>query len=46
VVLEEERNNRVINRFPLINVKEDVSEVFFYGAGCGTSKPTAILKSS
>ena len=45
VVSEEELNNRIINMFQLMSVKEEVSEVFFYGAGCGTPKPTAILKS-
>jgi hypothetical protein len=33
MVLEEERNNRVINVFQLINAKEDVSEVFFMALG-------------
>jgi N-acetylglucosamine kinase-like BadF-type ATPase len=45
IVSEEELNNRIVNMFQLMNVKEEVSEVFFYGAGCGTPKPTAILKS-
>jgi N-acetylglucosamine kinase-like BadF-type ATPase len=45
VVSEEELNNRIINMFQLMNVKEEVSEIYFYGAGCGTPKPTAILKS-
>ncbi|TXD48913.1 N-acetylglucosamine kinase [Polaribacter sp. IC073] len=44
VVAEEELYNRIINMFQLINIKEDVSEIHFYGAGCGTPKPTAILK--
>jgi N-acetylglucosamine kinase-like BadF-type ATPase len=29
----------------LIQYKNKVSEVYFYGAGCGTEKPTALLKS-
>ncbi|QTD37316.1 N-acetylglucosamine kinase [Polaribacter batillariae] len=44
VVAEEELYNRIINMFQLINIKEDVTEIHFYGAGCGTPKPTAILK--
>ncbi len=44
VVPEEELNNRIINMFQLINIKEDVEEIHFYGAGCGTPKPTEILK--
>lgn len=44
VVVEEELHNRIINMFQLINIKNDVSEIHFYGAGCGTPKPTAILK--
>ncbi|MDX6747681.1 N-acetylglucosamine kinase [Polaribacter sp. PL03] len=44
VVAEEELHNRIINMFQLINIKDDVSEIHFYGAGCGTPKPTAVLK--
>uniref|UniRef100_UPI003F6B3C88 N-acetylglucosamine kinase n=1 Tax=Polaribacter sp. TaxID=1920175 RepID=UPI003F6B3C88 len=44
VVPEEELYNRIINMFQLINIKEDVIEIHFYGAGCGTPKPAAILK--
>ncbi|PQJ77781.1 N-acetylglucosamine kinase [Polaribacter porphyrae] len=44
VVEEEELNNRIINMFQLINVKDDVLEIHFYGAGCGTPKPAKILK--
>ncbi|WP_405565531.1 N-acetylglucosamine kinase [Polaribacter sp. Asnod6-C07] len=44
VVAEEELNNRIINMFQLINVKEDVTEIHFYGAGCGTLKPAKILE--
>jgi len=44
VVPAEELNNRIVNMFQLMNVKEEVSEIYFYGAGCGTPKPTAILK--
>ncbi len=44
VVPEEELHNRIINMFQLINVKDIVTEIHFYGAGCGTPKPTALLK--
>ncbi|KGL64341.1 N-acetylglucosamine kinase [Polaribacter sp. Hel1_85] len=44
IVSEEELYNRIINMFQLINIKEDVSEIHFYGAGCGTPKPIQILK--
>ncbi|MEO9570767.1 MAG: N-acetylglucosamine kinase [Polaribacter sp.] len=45
IVPEEELENRIINMFQLINIKEDVEEIHFYGAGCGTPKPIQILKS-
>ena len=44
VVPEEELSNRIINMFQLISVKDEVEEIHFYGAGCGTPKPVAILK--
>ncbi|WP_439132861.1 N-acetylglucosamine kinase [Polaribacter sp.] len=44
VVAEEELKNRIINMFQLINIKEDVNEIYFYGAGCGTPKPAKILE--
>jgi N-acetylglucosamine kinase-like BadF-type ATPase len=44
IVPEKELQNRIINMFQLMNVKEDVKEIHFYGAGCGTPKPIAILK--
>ncbi|MFY0604931.1 MAG: N-acetylglucosamine kinase [Flavobacteriaceae bacterium] len=44
VVPQEELNNRIINMFQLINIKDEVEEIHFYGAGCGTPKPVAILK--
>ena len=43
VVAKEELNNRIINMFQLINIKNDVREIHFYGAGCGTPKPVEIL---
>ena len=44
VVPQEELTNRIINMFQLINVKDEVEQIHFYGAGCGTPKPVAILK--
>ncbi|MCL7763370.1 N-acetylglucosamine kinase [Polaribacter sp. Z014] len=44
IVPEEELYNRIINMFQLINVKDEVEEIHFYGAGCGTPKPIQILK--
>ncbi len=44
VVPEEELFNRITNTFQLINIKEEIKEIHFYGAGCGTPKPVAILK--
>ncbi len=43
VIREEELKNRIINMFQLINIKDEVTEVHFYGAGCGTPKPVQIL---
>ncbi len=37
--------NRIQENLELVNCKNKVTEVYFYGAGCGTKKPTAILKS-
>ena len=44
VVSETELNNRIINMFQLMNVKDEVKEIYFYGAGCGTPKPIEILE--
>jgi N-acetylglucosamine kinase-like BadF-type ATPase len=44
IVPEKELRNRIVNMFQLINVKNDVKEIHFYGAGCGTPKPIEILK--
>lgn len=43
VVPEEELRNRIVNMFQLINIKDEVTEIHFYGAGCGTPKPVEIL---
>ncbi|MFK8058549.1 MAG: N-acetylglucosamine kinase [Polaribacter sp.] len=44
IVPKEELENRIINMFQLINIKDEVKEIHFYGAGCGTPKPVQILK--
>lgn len=44
VIQEEELKNRIINMFQLINIKNEVTEVHFYGAGCGTPKPVEVLR--
>ena len=43
VVSETELRNRIVNMFQLMSVKEEVNEIYFYGAGCGTPKPVEIL---
>ena len=43
VVHENELKNRIVNMFQLINIKDEVREIHFYGAGCGTPKPIEIL---
>ena len=43
VVSEEELNNRIINMFQLIQVKNQVTNIYFYGAGCGTPHAEKIL---
>jgi N-acetylglucosamine kinase-like BadF-type ATPase len=40
---EETLYNRVINNFQLVQNKDLVKEIYFYGAGCGTPKPTQLL---
>ena len=42
VISSKELTNRIINMFQLINIKDEVTEVYFYGAGCGTPKACAI----
>lgn len=44
VVAREELSNRIENMLQLIEIKDDVEKVYFYGAGCGTPMPIAILK--
>ncbi|KAB1153296.1 N-acetylglucosamine kinase [Tenacibaculum aiptasiae] len=43
VVSKEELLNRIENIFQLINIKEAVEAIHFYGAGCGTAIPIKIL---
>ncbi len=44
VVAEDELKNRIINMFQLIDIKDKVTQIHFYGAGCGTPKPIEILR--
>ena len=39
VISEKELTNRIVNMFQLINIKEEVTDIYFYGAGCGSPKP-------
>ncbi len=45
VAQKEELTNRIINMFQLIHIKNKVTHIYFYGAGCGTSKASDVLKS-
>lgn len=45
IVPREELSNRIVNMFQLMHIKDEVTEIHFYGAGCGTPKPIEILKS-
>lgn len=42
---EELLQKRIADNSDLFDRKEEISEVYFYGAGCGTKKPTLLLKS-
>ncbi len=44
VVSENELQKRVSNISQLIEIKKEISEIHFYGAGCGTPIPVKILK--
>ena len=44
ILKEDELYDRIIQNFTIFQEKDKVKEVCFYGAGCGTSKPTALLK--
>ena len=39
-----ELTDRIIHMFQLINIKKDVEEIYFYGAGCGTPAAIKILQ--
>jgi N-acetylglucosamine kinase-like BadF-type ATPase len=36
--------DRIVHNFELTKNKEKITEIYFYGAGCGTQKPTTVLK--
>ncbi|MFW2375750.1 MAG: N-acetylglucosamine kinase [Cellulophaga baltica] len=42
---EELMRKRLQENLDLVDYKDKVSNVYFYGAGCGTEKPTLVLKS-
>ena len=44
VVPEEILRERIINTYQLYHNKDEVTQVYFYGAGCGTDEATLILK--
>ncbi len=43
IIVKEELQNRLENISPLINIKDKIEEIYFYGAGCGTKQPIKIL---
>ncbi|PCI31968.1 MAG: N-acetylglucosamine kinase [Flavobacteriaceae bacterium] len=45
VLSDDELVRRIQSNDTLATYKGDVEKIFFYGAGCGTDKPTAALKS-
>ncbi len=42
---EELMKSRIQENLDLVTYKENVTKIYFYGAGCGTEKPTLLLKS-
>ena len=36
---------RILNNFELYKFRKEVSEIYFYGAGCGTEPPRILIKS-
>lgn len=40
----EELSDRILHTYQLVQFKDKVKKVYFYGAGCGTSEGIAILK--
>lgn len=45
IVAESKLNKTIRKSEELMAIANDVTHVFFYGAGCGTEKPTLLLKS-
>lgn len=44
-ILKEKKLYKIINKSKeLMTIKNEVSHIFFYGAGCGTEKPRLLLK--
>ena len=35
---------RIVNNFELYKFRKDVTEIYFYGAGCGTEPPRILIK--
>lgn len=44
ILTEESLNNRLVQNTELTIIQNKVTAIFFYGAGCGTAKPTTLLK--
>lgn len=44
ILKKDELYDRIIQNFEIFQKKNEVKEVYFYGAGCGTAKPTVLLK--
>ena len=44
VIVKKELLNRIHNVNQLVKEKDKIEKIYFYGAGCGTSKPVSILK--
>ncbi len=45
IVAEKKLNKTIRKSKALMAIANDVTHVYFYGAGCGTDKPTSLLKS-
>jgi N-acetylglucosamine kinase-like BadF-type ATPase len=43
ILSTKELKNRIINS-PLMEIQDKVTQIYFYGAGCGTIKPTKVLE--
>ncbi len=44
ILSQKELYDRIIDNFEITKQEEKVEEIYFYGAGCGTPEPTALLK--